>query len=168
MIRALTCFLLLFSPSVILCAQEDTAYSHPLEGKAAPGFQGSSMQGAAISLEALKGKVVVLNFWATWCKPCRMEFGKLNKLVEKYKGQDVVFLSITTDSKEEAEALLKKKKLNTTVIPSSKKILELYKVQMLPTNIVIDKEGKITGALVGYTPEVGEEIGNMIEKCLKK
>ena len=167
MSHALHCLLLFLCFSGTLTAQE-TAADHPLLHKQAPAFKAASMQDTIISLEHLKGKVVVLNFWATWCKYCRKEFGQLNQLTEQYKGKDVVLLSISSDTKEEVAALLEKKKLKTTIIPLSENVLQLYGIQMLPTSIVIGKDGKIIHVLAGYSPEVGEELGKIIEEELKK
>jgi Thiol-disulfide isomerase and thioredoxins len=77
------------------------------EGSAAPEFAAASMNGRVFDLNQLRGKVVVVTFWSTRCAICHSEIPKLNKLAEKYKGQNVVFLALTTDNESKVDAYLR-------------------------------------------------------------
>ncbi len=89
-----------------------------LTGQKAPDFTSANMNGAEYNLEDLRGKIVVINLWATYCPPCIEEMPKLNALVEKYQNKDVVFLAPTPDNKNLLEGFLQKTLLNTKSFPT--------------------------------------------------
>jgi thiol-disulfide isomerase/thioredoxin len=104
-----------------------------------------------ISLSSHRGKMVVLDFWATWCGPCLASFPKMQEMVEKYDGKKATFLFINTWEndkpeviKQKVDKLLKEKKYAFTVLYDYKdEVVKKYKIEGIPTKIVIDKEGKI-------------------------
>jgi peroxiredoxin len=95
------------------------------------------------TLDSLKGKVIVLNFWFIGCKPCVEEIPDLNRIQEKFKDKDVVFLAVTFDSKKKLEEFVKKKPFNFTLVPDSMKIIRQFYVNSYPTTMLIDKDRKI-------------------------
>jgi thiol-disulfide isomerase/thioredoxin len=107
--------------------------------------------GKQVSLSGLRGKMVVLDFWATWCGPCLASFPKMQELVEKYDGSQASFLFINTwenskpeVTKEKVDKLLKENKYTFNVLFDYKDdVVKKYKVEGIPTKIVIDKNGKI-------------------------
>jgi len=102
-------------------------------------------EGSVATIESLKGKVVVLEFWATWCAPCIGAFPHLNELVEHYKdSDDVVFIAITNESQETAAKVLDKKELNTWHgFDTDGSVWESYGVNAIPRTIIIGKDGKV-------------------------
>jgi thiol-disulfide isomerase/thioredoxin len=107
--------------------------------------------GKEVSLAGLRGKMVVLDFWATWCGPCLASFPKMQELVEKYDGNKAFFLFINTwesskpeATREKVDKLLNEKKYTFNVLFDYKDdVVKKYKIEGIPTKIVIDKEGKI-------------------------
>jgi thiol-disulfide isomerase/thioredoxin len=107
--------------------------------------------GKEVSLAGLRGKMVVLDFWATWCGPCLASFPKMQEMVEKYDGDRAAFLFINTwenskpeVTREKVDKLLKEKKYGFHVLFDYKDdVVKKYKIEGIPTKIVIDKEGKI-------------------------
>ncbi|WP_396165950.1 peroxiredoxin family protein [Flavobacterium sp.] len=95
------------------------------------------------TLDSLKGKVIVLNFWFIGCKPCVEEIPDLNRIQEKFKDKDVVFLAVTFDSKKKLEEFIKKKPFDFTLVPDSMKIIRQFYVNSYPTTMLIDKDRKI-------------------------
>jgi len=85
----------------------------------------------------------VLNFWFIGCKPCVEEIPDLNRIQEKFKDKDVVFLAVTFDSKKKLEEFVKKKPFNFTLVPDSMKIIRQFYVNSYPTTMLIDKDRKI-------------------------
>ncbi len=123
----------------------------PLLAKPAAPFALTLFDGRRLSLEELRGKVIFLNFWASWCPPCRAEARTLEAAWQKYKDQDVVFLGIDIqDTEEDARAFLKEFGIT---YPNGRdplgKIAIDYGVWGLPETFIIDRDGRITYKHVG-------------------
>jgi thiol-disulfide isomerase/thioredoxin len=138
-----------------------------LIGKEAFPFSVTDISGNNYTLEKLKGKVIVINFWFVECKPCVMEIPDLNKLVEKYKGKDVVFLGFATNDKSKIESFLKTKTFKYNIIANSKEIADLYKTTLFPTHIIIDSNSIISQAITGLDPSSVDDLDKQIELLLK-
>lgn len=139
-----------------------------LIGTEASIFSATDIKGNEYSLNSLKGKIIVMNFWFVECKPCVMEMPDLNELVKNYKNKDVVFLGFATNDKSKIDSFLKKKDFSYNIIPNSKKIAEDYKVLAYPTHIIIDENSKIVYSSSGLGPTTINDIENTIEHLIKK
>ena len=145
----------------------------------ATGFTLKNLQGESISLASLKGKVVVLDFWATWCGPCKASFPGMQTALNKYKNdKDVVFLFVDTwenkehaKMKEDAAQFIKDNKYTFNVVLDEKdKTVTDYKVEGIPTKFVIDKNGTVKYQSTGFggnADELVEELSLMIENAKK-
>lgn len=96
-----------------------TAFGQQKVGTTAESFNGTTLDGKDFVLEDFRGKVVVMTFWSTRCPICHEEIPKLNKLVEKYAGKEVVFMGLTMDNPERITPYLQKKPFDFTIIPNS-------------------------------------------------
>jgi len=125
---------------------------HPMVGKPAPNFTLPSLDGKDISLASLKGKTVILDFWATWCGPCRKGLPVLMEIVESRKADDVVLWAVDlSETKSTVEDFLKKKNWNLSVLLDGKgKIAKQYKVGGIPHTVIIDPEGIVRSVEVGF------------------
>lgn len=130
-------------------------------------FTAKDMDGNTVTLADLKGKVVVINFWFVACQPCIMELPQLNDVVEKYKGKDVEFIAVTFDKKDKVKNLIDKKEFNYRLINDEMNMVRSYGVAAFPTNIVLDKTGKIIKSKLGFSPVIGEELSESIDAALK-
>lgn len=95
-------------------------------GKTALPFSVTDINGNNYSLESLKGKVIVINFWFVECKPCVMEMPELNKLVEKYKNKEVVFLGFAMNEKDKIEKFLKTTTYKYNIVAAAKDVVGTY------------------------------------------
>ena len=95
------------------------------------------------TLNTLKGKVIVLNFWFIQCKPCIEEFPDLNELKEHFKNQPVEFFAVTFNKKEALNTFFKNHKLDFTIIHSNMKLIKKFGIPHYPFFIIIDKNGEI-------------------------
>jgi thiol-disulfide isomerase/thioredoxin len=130
-------------------------------------FELLSIDGRKIKLSELKGKAVVINFWATWCAPCISEMPYLLKLYEKYKDKGLEILSISTDEeKEKVRPFVTQKRLTFPVFnePNERK---RFQVELIPTNIFIDKEGTIRYRITGFVEGGERELEVVISELLK-
>jgi len=137
--------------------------------QSAPDFNLENLRGGDTGLADYKGKVVLLNFWATWCMPCRAEMPSMETLWKKYKEQGFVILAISIDegSKKRVEKFIEIFDLSFPVLldPESK-VNDLYKVSNMPTSFLIDRNGKIISRIVGSDDWASEEAIQLVETLL--
>lgn len=124
----------------------------PASGEPAPDFTVKDEQGREVRLSDLKGKVVLVHFWATWCPPCVSEFPLLNELYGKLKNSDFVLLAVSMDEKgkKAIDAFRKKISFDFPVyLNPDQTIADLYGSYGLPESFLIDKQGVIVRKIVG-------------------
>ena len=124
------------------------------------------VKGNVLSLADLKGKIIFLNFWATWCPPCLAEMPSINKFYEQYKNDDeVVFLMIDADSDfAKAQNYLNRKKFKFKVYTFASDVPKTIFSGKLPTTIVFDKKGRIAMNGVGPANYASKEFLTFIQK----
>lgn len=138
-------------------------------GELAPSFAFPSFADSTkkIGVSNYKGKILLIDFWASWCGPCRSEIPKLKKYYEKYKDKGVAFLSVSIDGKKEkwVEALAEEDMPWEQVLAphSGKEIMKLYQFSGIPFIVLLDKDGKIVAKHLR-----GEAVDKAISKLLKK
>jgi len=173
--------LLAWLVSTALFAHQE-AHAQNAKPEPAPNFTLQDLEGNSVSLKDLKGKVVVLDFWATWCAPCIESFPAMQMAVDKYKDDpEVEFLFINTwEQKEEPEEmvqqLMTRRRFNFRVLidekdPVSKRnpVVESYDVIGIPTKFIIDAQGNIRNRVIGFKggdPESQvQELASLIENA---
>jgi thiol-disulfide isomerase/thioredoxin len=121
----------------------------------APEFHLTTMQGQEMSLQALAGRVVVMDFWATWCPPCRESVPELKELTKKYPADKLVLISVSADKNEnEWREFVAKKKMDWAQYRDSNgKILHAFDIHSFPTYLVIDGDGAIKERIHGLDPQ---------------
>jgi thiol-disulfide isomerase/thioredoxin len=121
----------------------------------APEFKLATLQGQEVSLQDLQGKIVVLDFWATWCPPCRESVGELKDLTKKYPVDKVVLISISVDENDAAwrKFVADKKMMWLQYRDADGKMQNSYGVHSFPTYMVIDGEGVMRQRLSGLNPQ---------------
>ncbi len=130
-------------------------------GPTAPDFSLKDLSGQTVTLEQYRGKVVLLDFWATWCPPCRMTIPMLIKLQDKYRDDGLVILGISIDDPQQItdkDLLYFKKmsKINYPILRYNQKVMKDYfegERVSVPTMFVVDRNGKIRDMIVGYAPD---------------
>jgi len=147
----------------------------PLLGAAgnakAPDFALDSRGGAKINLSQYKGQVVMINFWATWCGPCRQEMPLLEDIYKKYNKLGFVLLGVNVEpDKKAAEDWLAKQKPVTFPIlfDTESKVTELYQVNSMPSTVIVDKQGNVRLLHRGYKPGDENEYLNQIRTLIKE
>ena len=122
------------------------------ERKVAPNFSLKDVNGQVVKLSDYKGKVVLLNFWATWCGPCKIEIPWFKEFETSYKNQGFAVLGVAMDDDgwEAVKPYLADKAVNYRVVVGNEQVSMLYgDVESLPTTFVIDREGRIASTHVG-------------------
>jgi thiol-disulfide isomerase/thioredoxin len=136
----------------------------------APDFSFTSMEGGEISSAALQGKVILLDFWATWCPPCRESVPTMVGLHKKFAGKPFEILGISGDDEEgTVKTFTSKNGMNwTEFLDNYGAVSGTFDVDSFPTYIVVDKEGVIRYRQSGFGPTVGSELEDTINKALKR
>jgi len=135
--------------------------------KAAPEFALKDASGKLVHLSDFKGKVVLLDFWATWCSPCNIEIPWFMEFERKYKdrGFEVLGVSMDDDGWKAITPFVAEKKINYRVVLGDDKTGDLYgSIEALPTTFVIDREGRIASVHVGLSGR--KDFEDAIEKLL--
>lgn len=138
-------------------------------GDPAPDFSVALFDGSQLKLSELRGKVVLLNFWATWCPPCRQELTRVQKdLIDRFAGRDFLFLPVSRGEKRSDVAAFREKTGYTFPmgLDSTRTIYDRYATNFIPRNYLIDRDGRIITATIGYSPEEFDELIAAIERAL--
>ena len=120
-------------------------------GEPSPGFALEGLDGSEVSLARLQGKVVVLNFWASWCGPCRLEMPDFQKAWEEHQEQGVVFVGIAVDDTA-SEASKFAEQVGVTyplALDTTGDVARAYRIRAVPSTYFIDREGKLATTLHG-------------------
>jgi thiol-disulfide isomerase/thioredoxin len=154
-------------------------YVSPLNGKPAPPFTLQNLNGAKVSLSGYRGKAVLVNFWATWCGPCKIETPWLVELRDRYAAQGFEILGVDTEAedlkpddtagwakdKEGVNKFVTAEKMDYPVLLDGDSISEAYGgLDDLPASFFVDRSGKVVAASVGLTSE--SDIESNIRKAL--
>ncbi len=135
----------------------------------APDFTLKTKSGKNLRLNDFRGKVVMINFWATWCAPCRQELPHMEKLHQDFKDKGFVLLGVNIDNDSAAaKKMAEEFKLTFPVLYDEKQqTSKLYKLKAMPSTFVIDRNGKIKNVFLGYKPGLEKKHEKAVEKLLK-
>lgn len=143
-----------------------------IAGKAAPDFTLSSLDGKAVSLVKFKGTVVFLDFWASWCPPCKKEMPEIVKLAKKFNSSGLSVVAVSVDKKKEhASAFMSTVPgaigALTVLHDPEASVVSAYMAQAMPTSFIIDRSGVIRFVHFGYREDDPAEWVKEIESLLK-
>ncbi len=143
----------------------------PEEGHLAPDFSLKTLDGKTVRLSELRGKkVVLINFWATWCPPCRLEMPTMQQIYTEYKGKgfEILAINIEPDAQEEIQDFVKELRLTFPVLlDSDMKITRKYRLIGLPVSMLIDRKGIIRSKEIGYHDWTDRESRKRVESLLQ-
>ena len=142
--------------------------SDPGVNTAAKPFALKTPEGKDISLASHRGKVVLLNFWGTWCKPCLKELPEFDRLYRRYRKHGLVVIAIATDTEpEKVQEFATQRKLATKLALGGQQLADDYESSNFPFSFVIDPKGQIRGSYRGYKPECAGKLEQDIRSELE-
>jgi peroxiredoxin len=135
----------------------------------APAFTLMSIDGGRRSISDFKGKIILLNFWATWCPSCREEMPSLEKLWERFKAKGVVVIAVAADRPTEVASFAKKLGLTFPILLDPEgEVRKDYEVTALPMTYLIGRDGKISGRMYGGREWAGKQADSLMEQLLQQ
>ncbi len=154
----------------VACARAD-APEPPRPGSPAPSYEAANMQGDTVSLESLRGNVVLLNMWATWCAPCRQETPFLQELFERHEGEGFRIVGASMDAgnaADQVEMFTEEYGVTYTVLLDPQmRAMDSYQVLGLPATFLIDREGVLRWMRYGPLGETDSEFREALEDALR-
>jgi thiol-disulfide isomerase/thioredoxin len=139
--------------------------------EAAPDFTLNDLEGHPVTLSSYAGKVVILDFWATWCAPCRYEVPHLVELQERFGARGLQVLGVTLDRTQTAGDVIpfsRKYSMNYPILWAENSVSEAYQVLSIPTTVLITRDGKVYRRFTGFVDEVADEMGRTLQELLTR
>ncbi len=136
----------------------------------APDFTLPSLTGPNLRLQEQRGRVVMINFWATWCGPCRVEMPHLSRLYEKYRGSGFTVLAVNIDEDpNKAASLANQLGMRFPVLlDADKKVSRLYDLSTMPSTILVDRDGRVRYVHRGYHDGYENTYDQQIRELLRE
>ncbi len=144
--------------------------SSGLEGQVAPDFALKSSTGENLRLSEYRGNVVMINFWATWCGPCRQEMPLLDELYTRYErvGFSLLGVNIDDDSRRAMQMIEDLGVSFPVLFDARKEVSELYEVEAMPVTVLVDREGNVRYVHHGYKPGYEDKYLDQVRSLLRE
>jgi peroxiredoxin len=153
-----------------LAAVTGVAHAALAPASAAPDFTLKNAAGGNLRLSEQRGRVVLVNFWATWCGPCKVEMPHLNRLYEKYKSAGFVLLGVNVDDDPRAAVALAERMGITfpVLLDAGKLVSKLYLLDSMPFTVLIDRDGRVRHLHRGYRDGMERLYEQQIRELVKE
>ena len=141
-----------------------------VSGTTAPDFTLKSRSGENIRLEYLRGEVIMLNFWASWCGPCRQEMPHMDAIEEEFRDYGFRVLAVNVDqNRDDAKRFLESVPVDFAILwDHDSTVSELYDVQAMPTTVMIDRNGQARHVHHGYQPGYEDDYRTQIRELIRE
>ena len=151
MVKRILAALILIMSILSGCTNRNVPYG----GSTAADFTLQDLNGNKVKLSDYKGKVVLLEFWATWCPPCRASIPGIEKLHETYKNKGLAVLAVSLDEGgwDTVKSFVQKNGITYLVLRGNEEVAEKYQVRTIPLILILDKDGKISKRYLGFGSE---------------
>jgi thiol-disulfide isomerase/thioredoxin len=148
------------------CARPPSEPEEMLQiGRAAPNFKLPALNGGEVSLDQYRGRIVMLDFWATWCGPCRMTMPLLERLQKEYPDNLVLLAINLQEPKDIVLDYVRKQGIHSRVLLDEQgSVGEIYGTGSIPMHVLVDKDGIVRHVQIGFNPRMSSQLRAEIEK----
>ena len=162
--------LFVFTALIGMVSAQPAIAALPVVGSRAPDFALKSRAGHNVRLSELRGEVVLINFWASWCGPCRQELPLLEQLYQQYREAGFTLLGVNIDENQaNAEDMLQRLGVHfPALFDSDKRVSRLYDVDAMPATLLIDRDGRVRYVHRGYRSGYERKYQEQIRELLKE
>jgi peroxiredoxin len=156
--------------ALLLTAASFPAGAVVAAGAPAPAFSLGSNTGKTVSLADLKGQVVLVNFWASWCGPCRTEMPILEQISKKYKAMGVTLVGVNVEpNSADAQKWLQSTPVSFPILfDTDSTVSKLYQVEGMPNTVILDRKGNVRYIHRGYTPGAENEYMDQLRALIRE
>jgi peroxiredoxin len=156
--------------AAVLAAATTATQAATTPSSGAPDFTLPSLGGPNLRLQEQRGRVVMVNFWATWCGPCRVEMPHLARLYEKYRGSGFVVLAVNIDEdpRKAADLATKLGLRFPVLLDTEKKVSRMYDLSTMPSTVLIDRDGRVRHVHRGYRDGYEDTYEKQIRELLRE
>lgn len=131
-------------------------------------FTLTSLDGEEYTLSKLKGKVVIVDFWATWCPPCRREVPHLVNYYNKYKDKGLIVLGVSAEDQQTLDTFRKENNVTYPILLGTNDVFKKFEVRSIPHTLFIDRKGNVRKTQIGYSDDFLPEFENLIETLINE
>lgn len=160
----------LISLSAILASPMTIGDVKEMEGRPLPKFEMTTIDGKSFNNEKLQGKVAVIDFWATWCGPCKKASPVMQSLFETFKSKGLIVIGANgfenDPGAKPAADYAKEHNFTYTFTHTNDKLMEAWGITGIPTILVVDKSGNVAKVQVGFSAKTGDQLKQIIERLL--
>ena len=153
-----------------LCIGFTSTVSAQATKNIAPDFTLKSQTGKNLKLSELRGKVIMINFWASWCGPCRQEMPVLDQLYKHYRPLDFTVLGVNVEQNpDDAKSLLKDVSVSFPILfDKENKVSKLYNIKGMPSTVLVDRDGNVRYVHIGYQSGTEQEYQQQIRTLIRE
>ena len=137
-----------------------------MKGKPFPSFNFETFDGNMITSDDTEGKILVVNFWFSKCKPCVMEMPEMNEMVAELKDEEIIFLAPTFDNEDLVNKFLQKRAFDYQIIPDKEEFCRELNVWAYPTHFLVNRDGIIDEIIIGYSSTTVRSLRKSVRKLL--
>jgi peroxiredoxin len=158
-------------PTNVVAPGEDVTFTVVVANNSvAPAFSLQTRDGKTLSLEDLRGEVVMINFWATWCGPCRQEMPLLEQIYQRYSGLGFTLLGVNVEEHSaDADRFLAETPVSFPILfDPNNEVSKQYGVRAMPSTVIVDRQGNVRFLHHGYQPGYENEYQNQIRELVRE
>jgi thiol-disulfide isomerase/thioredoxin len=156
-----------FTIALVRCTRQPSEEASPQVGHKAPGFELSDLSGNKIALNQYKGKIVMLDFWATWCGPCRMTMPVVERIQKEFQNDLIVLAINIQESRNVVGNYVSRQRVTSRVLlDETGRVGTEYGSESIPMQVLIDRDGVIRHVQVGYSSRMAAMLRAQISKLL--